>query len=53
VKISRHEKEKRVFLDIGLQGISRKEISKEVTFFGGLKFLSTSYYHKVRLIINP
>lgn len=46
-KITKHEKERRVFTDIGLKGQSRKEVQGGITNFTGLKFITTSFHHEV------
>eukprot|EP00826_Nyctotherus_ovalis_P058047 TRINITY_DN7958_c0_g1_i10.p1 TRINITY_DN7958_c0_g1~~TRINITY_DN7958_c0_g1_i10.p1 ORF type:complete len:264 (-),score=40.09 TRINITY_DN7958_c0_g1_i10:790-1581(-) len=44
-KINKHEKGRRIFTDIGLKGLSRKEIQGATTYFTGLKFITTSFHH--------
>jgi len=46
-KVSKHEKGKRIFTDIGLKGISRKELQGSIATFTGLKFITTSFHHEV------
>lgn len=46
-KVTKHEKGRRVFTDIGLKGQSRKEVQGGITSFTGLKFITTSFHHEV------
>lgn len=49
VKSKKGEDGKQVLVEVGLKGISRKEFSRTMVYFAGLKFITTSYYHDVSL----